>query len=411
MPITTQRLIFLLTLLIAFVQLLFVMDTDITTYLYAGASLLSFIVIIKLRQRILITSNTAPTLWIKLYFLLNLIAILRGFFEAENYWDWKEFLLNSLYVMLLPTICFIGLNYKIVQKIFSSYIYILPIGIIVFILSRFSNNTDGFGRYMSPCYFLILFLPYCKRKIQIGIWLLAIFSFLSDLEARSNLIRIGIAIAVVLASYFHSYVSKKIFLILYTFLFAIPIILFSLGVFQVFNVFQMNNYTSNSLVINGKNGENADLMADTRTFIYREQLGSLLKRHSIVWGESASAGYESISFQESTLTSKGRPASEVGILNVLMYTGIVGVILFTLVFYFAGYYSILYAKNHLSISLGFFIAFRWIYSWVEEFTNYDMNYFFLWLVIGLCFSKSFAQLNNFQIKNWVQNIFSTSSMI
>jgi hypothetical protein len=55
--------------------------------------------------------------------------------------------------------------------------------------------------------------------------------------------------------------------------------------------------------------------------------------------------------------------------------------------------------------VGLFVAFRWLYAWVEDFNNFNVGYFCLWFMIGLCYSKSFRAMTNKEVEYWVQGIF------
>ena len=56
--------------------------------------------------------------------------------------------------------------------------------------------------------------------------------------------------------------------------------------------------------------------------------------------------------------------------------------------------------------IGIFISFRWAYAWVEDINNFYIQYIYLWLFIGVCFSEPLRKMNNKEIKKWVVDIFS-----
>nr|WP_315184839.1 hypothetical protein [uncultured Flavobacterium sp.] len=345
---------------------------------------------------------------LNLYLLLGIIAITKGFFSAVNYWEWKQLFLATGPVLLLPIVAFIGHNKSAVQLVFFYYIkYALPFSILVFFLAKSSINTDGFGRYLSPIYFIILLFPFVSNKWKIYIFVFAILSFISDLGARSNLIRIVAAFCLMLLFYIKGVMPKITFKFLHFLLFLIPLLLFVLATFNIFNIFKMDNYIkgdykTNETTASGKKVEN-NFKADTRTFLYVDVIKSVVKRNTWLTGEGATGGYVTKSF--SSLGTRGRMGTEVGILNVFLYLGILGVIGFSIIFISASFLAIYNSNNYLIKIIGLFVAFRWTYSWIEEFSNFDMNYFFLWLMIGFCYSKSVREMNDFEMKHWVRGIF------
>ncbi|MNU07373.1 hypothetical protein D3C72_2529360 [compost metagenome] len=46
-----------------------------------------------------------------------------------------------------------------------------------------------------------------------------------------------------------------------------------------------------------------------------------------------------------------------------------------------------------------------MFSFVEEFTQYDMNFYFFWLAIGLASSNEFRSMNDNELKNWFKGVF------
>jgi hypothetical protein len=76
-----------------------------------------------------------------------------------------------------------------------------------------------------------------------------------------------------------------------------------------------------------------------------------------------------------------------------------------MVFYRATYLAINRSNNIFIKTLGLFIAFRWIYAWVEDVNTFTLSYTFLWLMIGMCFSRSFRAMSNKEFESWVHGIF------
>lgn len=401
--------IFLFVAFISIIQILFVANLDFATYIYAALCYLMIyflVVFYKKKMKKNLSVNIKAVL--NLYLLLGIIAIIKGFFSATNYWEWKQLFLATGPVLLLPLVAFIGQNKSAVQFIFFYYIkYALPFSILMFFLAKSSMNTDGFGRYLSPIYFIILLFPFVSNKWKIYIFVFAILSFISDFGARSNLIRILAASSLMLLFYIKNTTPKIAYKFFHFSLFFIPILFFLLAVFNVFNVFKMDNYVkgdyeTQETTASGEKVKN-NFKADTRTFLYVDVIKSVLKRNTWFTGEGATGGYETKSF--GSLGTRGRMGSEVGILNVFLYLGILGVIGFSVIFYFSSFLAVYHSNNYLTKIIGLFIAFRWTYSWIEEFSNFDMNYFFLWLMIGFCFSKSIRDMDDSEMKNWVLGIF------
>ncbi|MDI1307716.1 MAG: hypothetical protein PSX42_23110 [bacterium] len=182
-------------------------------------------------------------------------------------------------------------------------------------------------------------------------------------------------------------------------LFVIPIILFSTAVTGTFNIFT-DISGSKELEITSNQSTGETLGGDTRTFLYVEVLQSINKNGNFLLGSGMAAGYESfiIDVSNGTYNNK-RYTSEVGILNILLQSGLIGVVIYFLVLFKVSFTAINQSSNMLSKILGLYIASRWLLSFIEEFTQYDLNFYFFWLAIGLVSSNEFRAMNDKQIKN------------
>jgi hypothetical protein len=177
-----------------------------------------------------------------------------------------------------------------------------------------------------------------------------------------------------------------------------PVVLLFLGVSGKFNVFSENKFDYEANITLQGESSSSNVSADTRTFLYKEVFYSMIKRNSsFIYGEGGAAGYQTDYFTDSVLNKKGRYRSEVGFLNTFLYSGVIGVLLYALVLFAPAYYAINKSNNRLSKMIGLFLAARWGLSFVEEVSQFDMNFFFMWLMIGLCLSNRFRAMTEAQM--------------
>ena len=344
--------------------------------------------------------------FIKAYLIWNIICTVRGTFVAETYWDWKGLISNSM-ALLLPIVAYTASNIQLLQALLRFYIkYSLPL----FVIIPFFIAKDAYGFYLVPISFLILFLPLLTNYWKRIVIFLTLIILMADLGARSNVIKFVVPFILLLIYYVKVFRELALLEIARKILFVIPFLFLFLAVSGVFNVFKMEDYTSGKLVEVKRDETGAivedNLKADTRTFLYVDVLNTAIKHNSWWFGRTPARGNESDSFGEVDMSGRNeRLRNEVGILNVFTWTGITGVLLYFLIFYRASYLAINKSNNMFSKILGVFIAFRWVYAWVEDLNNFTLNYMLLWLMIGLCFSKSFRRLSNKQVKLWVRGIF------
>lgn len=116
------------------------------------------------------------------------------------------------------------------------------------------------------------------------------------MSARSNLIRLTVAVALCLSFWWISR-HQHIISTIHKALTVLPFFLLFLGLSGTFNVFDMDSYVSSKVEIKNSEGKKENLLADTRTGLYKECLSSMEKKGSLIFGEGGCGKYHSIWFQ------------------------------------------------------------------------------------------------------------------
>lgn len=366
------------------------------------------IVLIKLKYKFFNLENQHNVKYINYFIYWAMICVFRGGLIAENYWEWKQLITTTMF-LLLPLTVNIATNPQIIQKILSVWLkYALP---AFFIFIPFLNG-EAYGRYLIPLSFLLLFFPKINNLWRVIILVFSAFVIFGYLDARSNIIKFIVPILLSFIYYFRLTITKRgLNIVRITFL-ALPLLLFSLGATGIFNIFEMEKTIGEITTDTVIEGEKVELLltADTRTIIYNEVIGSAVKNNYVIFGRTPARGYDSQSFgyYYNNLLKIGkneRYENETSILNLFTWLGLIGVILYFMIFFWSTNLAVNYSKNIYIKIVGLFVAFRWFYAWVEDFSRFDLSNFILWVMIGMCISKSFRQMNNTEFVNWIQGIF------
>ncbi len=343
---------------------------------------------------------------IRVYLVWTSLSLFHGLFIAETYWDWKGLIVNTM-SLLIPSVAYAATSKKNMASILSFFKqYGLPFfGIVIFI-----TFPVGYGYYLALITVLLIFISAIPKQWKLIILGLAFAVILADLSARSNIIKFIVPLCFGLMYYLRTYLSLKILKTTRIVLLSLPLVLFLLAATGTFNIFNMAEYINgeHSFVGLGYDGsiKEQNLILDTRTFIYVENINSALKYDYWLVGRSPARGYDSIWFGHEDMNGRGeRIGSEVSLLNIFTWSGLIGVGLYFLIFYQATKLAVNKSNNIFSKLLGLFVAFRWAYAWVEDFVNFNMFYFSLWLMIGMCFSESFRKMTNAEVKDWISEIF------
>lgn len=369
-------------------------------YFWLALQIVILLIFWKTKKNFYIKEFGQNLITVKWYLMWVVLCFLRGVFVAENYWDYKALIVNTL-GLLTPFMVYHFINLKFTYVFFRFYLkYTFPL----FFVILFIIPPDAYGFYLIPISTLLLFFPGFGLKEKLILLIIAVFVSTADLTSRSNVIKFSFPLLFSFLYYFRNFLSRKVFEIARNFFFIIPFMLFLLAVSGYFNVFKMQDYIKGK----GTYGEvkSKDLTVDSRTFIYLEVLNSALK-HDIWWfGRTPARGNETTFFKSEDPAGRGeRYRNEVAFLNLLTWTGVVGILLYFFIFYHASYLAINKSNNIFSQILGLFIAFRFVYAWVEDSNEFNLNYIILWLLFGLCFSKKFREMNDVEVKYWIRGLF------
>jgi len=340
----------------------------------------------------------------KLWLFWNIFNLIRGAFLASDYWEWKDLLFSGISFSLIPLAFFLGKNILIAQTIFRYTIKYLFLFGFVFIPLTLVTNEELYSRLMIPISLFILFIPFLKLKWKVLVLIVATISIFMVIGFRSNIIKITFSAILLISYYLRNYISRNWLRFAHLSMFAVPILLFSLAISGQYNIFEELAKEEGYETLN-REGEQENLMSDTRTFLYVEVLSSINYTEDWIIGKSAIGSYQSDWFTDDGGAMNGkRTGCEVGMLNILLRYGIIGVFLYFLILFTVSRYAIINSSNYLAKMIGLFIAFRWTYSFVEEFTIFDLNFYFFWLSIGIVSSARFRNMSDNEIRNYFETI-------
>jgi hypothetical protein len=334
------------------------------------------------------------------------IQFFLGAFISVGYWDWK-FLVSNTMCLLIPLVAFAANSKIFLKHIFFHYIiYTAPL----FLLIQFFIGRDEFGFYLAPFSFFILFFPILTFRWKVIIFMITLYVIFADFGARSNLIKFIVPFFCILIYYFRKIFTVKIIGYIRLLLLLSPFIFFTLATSGLFNIFNPQGDNKKEIIDKKRDfkGElvEDDLTADTRTFLYVEVLGTAKIYNSWIFGRTPARGNISDSFGDGDMSKRNeRNGNEVSILNYFVWLGLVGVIFIFSLFYQASNLAIFHSNNIFSKIIGLFIAFRWAFAWVEDINNFYIQYIYLWIFIGFCYSENFRKMTDSQMKNWILSIF------
>ena len=369
--------------------------------------LLTICHIIKYKHKYFKPSNKRDYYIVSAYLIWFLFCVVRGLFVPENYWEWKQLILGSL-SLSLPLFIYIFTNPNIVRKTLNFWLkYAIPAFFIFFI---WVLGKDAYHFYLGPIFILICYFPILPKKWVFLCISLALLMVFSDFGARSQVLKTIAALLIGTSLLFYKYINNRVLQLSYWSCYIIPVVLLFLGYSGTFNIFQdMAQNEGKYVEIKIVNGEirAEDLSVDTRTFIFEEVATSAVRHNYLIWGRTPARGNDSAIFGNGSKTGKReRHSNEVCHPNVFTWLGIIGLLLYSFIYFQSSYLAFFKSRSIYMKLLGLFIAFRWAFGWIEDFNRFDIANISLWILIAMGFSKQFRQMDNLRFKRWLYNTLS-----
>lgn len=358
-------------------------------------------------------NNGNNYIFVKLFLIWTLVGLVRGIFIADNYWEYKN-MISGVLCCMMPAFTYV-FSPQVLGKFYRLWIkYCIP-AFFLFYLWFVTRGEVNF--YLAPIFVLGCFLPYMPRKWKIIIGVLLAFMLVADFGARSQVIKSALALFFSLLCVFRKFISNFMLKVAHAACYLSAVILLTLGISGTFNIF--TDMSSNEgkyvekKVVNGEVVED-DVSADTRTFIYVEVLGSAISHNYVVFGRSLARGNDSQAFgsfnAEELKTGKyERYQNELCHLNIFTWLGLIGAILWSLIYFRSSYLAVYHSKSYFLKLIGVFIAFHWMYGWVEDTTNFDIMNITLWSAISMGLSSQFREMSDQDFIIWFKYIFRKNS--
>ncbi len=341
------------------------------------------------------------------YYLLVIMSACYGIEMSEGYWDYKSLVSNFLSLSLPLSYIYFAQPTKVARTL---GVWIVFAFVTLWLMLPFMQ-LEAVGRYLVPASFMLLFFRYQNGRTQIVllIFFACLFIF-GSLGARSNIVRFAVPFLLGMMLYVKDYLSIFLLKSIAVIALFIPLVFFALGISGTFNIFDFKEYLSmNEVEVDnpGADEKPEDLTDDTRTFIYVEEILSAVKNNYVIHGRSLARGYDTDYFtlvDIDTVDRGERPSSEVGILNVFNYMGILGAMAYMAIFIGCIVSVFRGSKNKAMYFVLLYVMFRWIWGWIEDCSRFDMNMMILWMAMAMCYSGRFLKMNDRQFAAWAGSI-------
>lgn len=326
--------------------------------------------------------------------LILFFSLIRSLFKVHGISELVKLLFDTYTgLSLFPILFFvIGSNSKYflsINRILSVYCF-LAFAISLPYMMYFELNIF----LLMPIFYLILTFPMQSNKSRLLTLIISATIIIISFTNRAGVMRIMISYLIVIIYYLISSlkVNKKLIRIIVFCIILLPFYFLYLGI-NGKNVFED---------LSGNQAEDysqADLSADTRTFLYYEVFQDLKFNKAFVFGKGIDGGYSSEIFQ-----TFSRSTVEVGFLQILLKTGIVGFLAYFAMLFSAIFKALGKSKSIFMKSLGLLLSSYVLMLFIENVIAFNLLNVTIWLIVGMCHSKELLSLNDEEIKKLHSNI-------
>lgn len=200
--------------------------------------------------------------------------------------------------------------------------------------------------------------------------------------------------------------------LLHWFFYVIAVLLLYLGISGQYNFFKDGvsgggDRTGKYEYTNKDTGKSEDLASDTRTFIYQEVITSAVVHEYVLFGRTPAMGNDS-DFFDNINKSYNKPTrfmNEVCQPNIFTWLGLVGVILYSLIYLRASWLAMYRSRSFALKVIGCLIAFHWAMGWMEDTNLFNISNISLWMTIAMGFSEKFRGMSDGEFVLWFKQIF------
>lgn len=357
--------------------------------------------------------------YIKIFILYNFFLLIRGFVDAKSYQDWTTLYSGGIATTLfIPFTIYFGTTINSLITLLRTFFWygLILCGILFFIVDPADGGPFGFAHMISPIYLFILLLPYLTKKYRLFLLFVIFISFTYDIANRSNLLNIIIAILISL-TYLWKNSSRMLNLVKFlrfTIIWA-PILFLILGLTNIFNIFTIGD-SFKDLTIEDSSGKSQEVFIDSRTGIYVDVFGQLKEEDAFLFGlgtlGATKTSLTDVSYADfDVIYKEGRRSTESGMLNFIQYGGLFGGLLYFILFFRASYLGVYKSNNWLSVMMGLWIAFKGLYSFIEDINVFALSSIFLFASIGVCMNKELRRMNDVEIKNMLRRFVFTKDVL
>lgn len=307
---------------------------------------------------------------------------------------------------------FVFMNEEVVHKTMKLWWRFVP---ILFVVSFWRLERAEYIQVLAFIMFFIMFSKSFSRNKRFFIFAVFFFIVGWGIIQRIDYIIVLIPIFLLLMIRSGWMLGKKTSRILYHVQMCLPVVFLVLGLLGVFNVLNFDSYVTTEYT----SGVGERFNDDTRTFLYEEAIISALNHNYVLWGRTPGYGYDSFWVQNQLDYNLGEAnaainisgqlaqrASEVFIVNMFTWCGLLGILFFFVFYYNTGLKMLKRVESTYLRACILYIGFFWIICFIgHQFFVPSSDYILLYIILALCLNPKLQKASNREVSVYLRNLF------
>lgn len=344
----------------------------------------------------------------------GVFVVLHSAYVADSYEQWRYLVTVFMPTLLFPIFCILGASLNNFLLSFRYMVFYTSIMAVVFLMHGPTDKLFNLNylKYISYTYPLIIFSPVMPGGVVLLVMGLAASSLMFDFENRSNMLSIFASLVFLGVYYFLLNMKKdgmqlinKFFGSIRLAFLCVPVFLLILGSLGLYNVFESAGESDELVVVGTENGP-AIRTVDSRTTIYEDAMRNISKNNAWVIGTSATYLYETGLASTLEGYDGGRlGGSESGFIGFLTFGGVIYVGIVFSIFYSASYLAIYKSNSILMKVIGLYLAFRWLFMFIESPVEFNMYWISTFILIGVVLGNELRSMGDVEIRNYFMRNF------
>lgn len=278
--------------------------------------------------------------------------------------------------------------------------YAIPINLFLLIVPP-SDGMMTAAHNMILLNIFIFFSPYISKRNCFAILTLIFVILLFNIERRSILL--GYIIPLLILLFYKILKLRIVRYVSFIVSIILPLLMLYLFASNTFNIFQeMESNDTQELKIGNRN-----LFVDSRSEIVEDVVNATLNSGNtiaIMFGLGGNSKIESQIRSVAIIKDGFRKNQESAMLNYIQCGGLFGLIAYSFFILYGAYNCIFKSNNKFMIMLGYFLLFKYVFSFVEDRVMMNAHTYFQFIIYGISYNKYLRMKSDFEIKDYLRNI-------